>query len=371
MDIELDIERRDVSVSELVEGYEDDGEDGVFGLGGRLDIRPPFQRAFVYDEKQRAAVIDTINRGYPLNVMYWAEREDETFEIIDGQQRTISIAQYVNGDFSHNGLGFSNLTEDQQDRILDYKLMVYVCSGTDSEKLEWFKIINIAGEELNAQELRNAVYAGPWLADAKKRFSRTPCAAHGVAQDYMSKIAKRQQYLETAIRWAAAAEGDKSIEEHMARRHHDADAVPLWSHFDSVIKWVADRFPNKRPKLMRKVGDRWGPLHDAHKDEQFDAAADEAEMLRLLADRDVTSQAGIYSYLITGDEKHLSIRTFEDDVKQRVYEKQNGVCPVCDKTFDLKDMEADHITPWVEGGKTVEDNCQMLCKEHNRRKAAR
>ena len=168
----MKIELKKVTVRDLVEEYHDDGEGGVCGYGGKLDIRPPFQREFVYKDKQRDAVIETINQGFPLNVMYWAVREDGTYEVIDGQQRTISIAQYVEGDYSLDGLGFFNLQDDEQERILDYALQVYVCEGTASEKLAWFRIINIAGERLTNQELRNAVYAGPWVSDAKRHFSR-------------------------------------------------------------------------------------------------------------------------------------------------------------------------------------------------------
>ena len=89
-----------ITVRDLVEDYHDDGEGGVRGYGGKLDIRPPFQREFVYKDKQRDAVIETINKGFPLNVMYWAVRQDGTYEVIDGQQRTISVAQYVKGDYS-------------------------------------------------------------------------------------------------------------------------------------------------------------------------------------------------------------------------------------------------------------------------------
>ena len=182
----MNIELNEITVRELVNRYRDDGEGGVFGYGGKLDIRPPFQREFIYKDKERNAVIDSILKGFPLNVMYWADREDGSFEIIDGQQRTISIAQYVEGDFSFNDQYFHNLPSDKVSLILDYRLMVYVCSGTDSEKLEWFKTINIAGQELTNQELRNAVYAGSWLSDAKRYFSRQGCAAYQIGNDYLA-----------------------------------------------------------------------------------------------------------------------------------------------------------------------------------------
>ena len=168
----MQIELKKITVRDLTAGYTDNAENGVFGYGGKLDIRPPYQREFIYKEKQRNAVIDTVVQGFPLNVMYWATREDGTFEVIDGQQRTISICQYVNGDFAFDMRYFHNLQTDEQEQILDYELMVYVCSGSDSEKLQWFRTINIAGEKLTEQELRNAVYSGPWVSDAKRYFSK-------------------------------------------------------------------------------------------------------------------------------------------------------------------------------------------------------
>lgn len=359
----MKIEMREVTVRELVDCYHDDGEGGVVGYGGRLDIRPPFQREFVYKEKERNAVIDTITNDFPLNVMYWADRGDDNYEIIDGQQRTISIAQYEQGDFSHNGLYFHNLPVDKRDRMSDYRLMVYVCSGTDSEKLEWFKTINIAGVKLTDQELRNAVYAGSWLSDAKRYFSRTGCAAYQIGSDYLNGRANRQEYLETAIRWIS----QDSIEDYMGRHQHDADAGPLWGHFQSVIDWVEGVFTIRR-RAMKGVD--WGSLYDAYKESSLDPDAVESETRRLIADDDVQRQSGIYPYILAGDERHLNIREFSQGIKQRVYEKQDGKCVICGDSFELSGMEADHITPWSEGGKTIEENCQMLCKEDNRRKAA-
>ena len=161
----MNIELKNITVRQLVDSYEDNQEDGVVGYGGKLNIRPPFQREFVYNEKQRAAVIDSITKRFPLNTMYWAVTEDG-FEIIDGQQRTVSICQYVDGVFSYKNRYFHNLQQDEKNSILDYELTVYRCQGTDSEKLDWFRTINIAGEKLTDQELRNAVYAGSWTADA-------------------------------------------------------------------------------------------------------------------------------------------------------------------------------------------------------------
>ena len=360
----MDIVLRQITVEKLTKGYRDDGEGGVVGYGGKLDIRPPFQREFVYKDKQRNAVIETINKDFPLNVMYWAYHIDDTYEVIDGQQRTISIAQYVKGDFSLEGLYFHNLPEDKQEHILDFKLWVYVCRGEPSEKLEWFKIINIAGEKLYEQELRNAVYSGPWVSDAKRYFSRNGCPAYQIGQHYVTGSPIRQDYLETAIRWAS----QNNVEDYMGRHQDDKDAEPLWEHFQTVVDWIERSFTTKR-KAMRTVD--WGSLYDAHKDAPLNPVTIEQETQRLIADEDVQKHSGIYPYILTRDEKHLNIRVFSQAVKQRVYEKQNRLCAECGDLFDLSKMEADHITPWSQGGKTIEENCQMLCKEHNRRKAAR
>ena len=188
----MKVELHDIAVRELIAGYSDDGEGGVTGYSGNLDIRPPYQREFVYKDRQRDAVIDTITKGFPLNVMYWADRGDGKYEVIDGQQRTISVAQYVENEFSFNGLYFANLPDDKQNEILDYGLSIYICAGTDSEKLEWFRTINIAGERLTDQELRNAVYAGSWVSDAKRYFSRSGNPAYATGQDYMKGAPIRQ-----------------------------------------------------------------------------------------------------------------------------------------------------------------------------------
>ena len=147
----MKIELKEFTIKDLIEGYSDKKEVGVVALGGKLDVRPAYQREFIYKDKQRDAVINTIIKGFPLNVMYWADCAGGTYELIDGQQRTISICQYIKGEFSFDSKYFNNLKADQKQQIYDYKLMIYICSGTDSERLEWFKTINIAGEKLTNQ----------------------------------------------------------------------------------------------------------------------------------------------------------------------------------------------------------------------------
>jgi hypothetical protein len=358
----MKIELRSITIAELAKNFKDDKEGGVTGYSGKLDIRPPYQREFVYKDKQRAAVIDTVLKGFPLNVMYWSVREDGTFEIIDGQQRTISICQYINGDFSVDNLYIQNRPADQQQKINDYKLTVYLCSGTDSERLDWFRTINIAGEKLTEQELRNAVYAGPWVSDAKRYFSRINCPAQGLAGDYMAGVPIRQEYFETVIDWISSG----AIEQHMATHQFDKDAGELWNYFQEVMAWVQSSFTSYRSEMK---GLPWGEYFNKHKTTALDSVNLEAQVAMLMEDDDVSNKRGIYAYLLTKDERHLNIRTFDIKQKREAYERQKGICVKCKKKFPLEEMEADHITPWSKKGKTVADNCQMLCKEDNRRKS--
>ena len=360
----MKIELKKIAVSELTKDYQDNEENGVVGYGGKLDIRPPFQREFIYKDKQRDAVIDTITKEFPLNVMYWAVREDGNFEVIDGQQRTISIAQFVEGDFAFNNRYFHNLQKDEQEQILNYKLMVYFCSGTDSEKLEWFKTINIAGEKLTDQELRNAVYSGSWVSDAKRYFSKNGCPAYGIGSDYLSGTPIRQDYLQTTIQWIS----NDTIEKYMAEHQHEPNANELWLYFQSVINWVKAVFPNYRKEMK---GIEWGLLYNQFHTKRYDSKKFEKEITQLMLDEDVTNKRGIYIYVLTRNEKYLNIRAFSDNQKREAYERQKGICVKCGEHFELDEMEADHITPWREGGKTITANCQMLCKDDNRRKSGK
>lgn len=360
----MEIELKEVTVRELTEGYEDREENGVVGYGGKLDIRPAYQREFIYKDKQRDAVIDTIKKKFPLNVMYWAVREDGNYEVIDGQQRTISISQYVEGDYAFENRYFHNLQNDEKEEILNYKLMVYLCSGSDSEKLEWFRTINIAGEKLTEQELRNAVYSGSWVSDAKRYFSKNGCAAYGLGGDYLNGSAIRQDYLETTIKWISNDE----IEGYMAQKQHEPNANELWLYFQNVINWVKVVFPRYRREMK---GIDWGFLYNDFKDKNFDSKKLEEEISVLMMDDDVTKKKGIYQFVLTRKEKFLNIRAFSEKQKREAYERQKGICSVCNEHFELTEMEADHITPWHEGGKTSSENCQMLCKEDNRRKSGK
>lgn len=360
----MKIDLKELTIGDLTAGYEDNEENGVVGYDGKLDIRPPYQREFIYKDKQREAVIATVFKGFPLNVMYWAARDDGGFEVIDGQQRTISICQYVAGDFAFDGRYFFNLQQDERDKILNYKLMVYECSGTDSEKLDWFQTINIAGEQLTKQELRNAVYSGSWVTDAKRYFSKNGCAAYGLGSRYVAGEVNRQTYLETVIGWI----NNGDIEGYMALHQHDPNANELWLYFQAVIAWVKSIYPTYRQEMK---GVPWGELYNQFKGNAYDTKKLEAEVERLMVDEDVERKRGIYSYLLDGKEKHLSIRAFSPQMRREGYERQKGICPDCNKHYEFEEMEADHITPWHAGGKTTAANCQMLCLEDNRRKGGK
>lgn len=368
----MKIELHEVTIREITDGYVDNGENGVIGYNGKLNIRPPYQREFIYDEAKRNAVLETIIKGFPLNVMYWVKNDDGTFEVMDGQQRTISFCQYVNSDFSLGNKYFHNLTETEKNIILDYKCMIYFCEGTDLEKLEWFKTINISGEKLTDQELRNAIYTGPWLSDAKLKFSKSNCAAYRLAKDYVNGSPIRQELLEKAISWING--GD--IEGYMALHQHDPNANELWTYFKNVIDWVQMTFTKYRKEMK---GINWSELYNNYHQQTYDTRELENRISNLMLDDEVTSKKGIYPYVLDGLEKHLNLRTFTESQKRETYEKQGGKCPRCasmnkptkDKIWKIDEMEGDHIIPWHEGGKTTIDNCQMLCKNCNREKGGR
>ena len=361
----MEIKLKEIPVSEVVKGYVNDDENGVIGYNGKLNIRPKFQREFVYDEKQRNEVIKSINNSFPLNVMYWICNEDGTYEVLDGQQRTISICEYVTGNYSINSRAFHNLTDTEKNHILNYKLLIYFCEGNDKEIQDWFKIINIAGEKLTDQELRNAIYTGKWLIEAKKHFSKTSCPAYQIGEKYMSGAPIRQDYLETVLKWISN-KNNKTIEDYMSEHQHDNDANELWMYYQSVLDWVKRLFPNYRREMK---GIDWGILFNEYENQKYNSEELEKLVKILMMDDDVTNKKGIYSYLITGKEKFLNIRNFSDSQKRESYERQDGICPNCGGFFEIQEMEPDHIIPWHDGGKTTAENCQMLCIDCNRRKS--
>lgn len=335
-----------IKVSDLVENYLDDGDGGVYSYDNRLTIRPSFQREFIYRE----------------------------------EQQTISIAQYVNKDFpvkiNGNDKFFQNLTDEEKQTILDYELTVNICEGSEAEKLEWFKRINIAGAVLTPQELLNATYTGPWLADAKTYFSKRNCVAAKMADGYLKGTPIRQELLEKALAWIADRDGLESGQIYMAVHQHDEDANDLWLYFQSVINWAKMLFPTKRKGITDAQA--WGLLYNKYHAKQYNSNALDADIKKLVLDDDVTKKAGIIPFILSDrtwrDEKYLSLRAFTESQKLRAYERQGHKCPLCvangiNTEYAFEDMEGDHIIPWSKGGHTTDDNLQMLCKECNSAKS--
>lgn len=360
----MNINQISITIRDLYNGF-----DGEYCYGGKLRIRPDFQRNFCYSLTQQKAVIATIRQGFPLSVMYWYKNEDGTYDLLDGQQRILSICKFLHGDFAiYDGTVkvFDNLTADKKDAILDYKLQIYVCNGADSERLNWFKTVNIAGEEMEEQEIRNAIYGGTWVEDAKKHFSQADCDAWRIGQDYISGDYNRQKYLEVAIMWIVNSKKSVDIEKYMATHQNTLNATELWLYFVTVINWVKTLFPHYRKQMK---GVPWGFLWNQYHKNIYNVNELEEQVSRLMQDEEVQKKSGIYPYLFDHDEKHLNLRAFPESIKTAAYEQQQGICKICGKHFAYDEMEADHITPWSQGGKTTLENCQMLCVECNRRKS--
>ena len=375
----MKINLQQIKVRDLVNGYVNNDEEGVVGYGGRLNIRPSFQREFVYNEKQQKAVIDTVVKGYPLNTMYWVHNEDDTFELLDGQQRTLSICEFVEGNFSmefSKGVeqAFHNLTDDEQNAILDYELMIYICDGNERERLEWFRTINIAGEKLTDQELLNINYIGAWLSDAKRKFSKTNCVAFKLGHKFVKGLPIRQDYLETALSWISGG----NITNYMSTHQHDINANELWLYFNSVITWIETTFAlDTNPKNYRKemLGLNWGDLYNRFRNNMYDAQVIEKRVNELMANEEVTEKKGVYEYILSGENEDmackLSKRKFSDADKRTAYERQNGICPITGEYLPITEMQADHIIPWWKGGTTTLSNLQMIAKTANTRKGGR
>ena len=383
----MEVELRKYRVEEITKGFsEDDNSSQVIAMDGKLDIRPKYQREYVYDDKKRDKVIDTVLRGLPLGVMYFVERDDGSLEVLDGQQRLISICRYVTNVFSMklpDGIkaqikgkaGFNVLYDSNKERFKNYELNVYICKGTYKDKIDWFETINIAGEKLEQQEILNAVLYSKWLDDAKTYFSKRNCSAHRQYSRYMKGNYIKQDYLATAFAWAANSERvegkgrREKIENYMQKHSNDPNAKDLWEYFESVFSWVKKTFRNYDESMK---GVEWGYLYNAHKHEILDADSLSKEVKELLEDPDVTNKHGIYEYVLNKNEKVLNIRNFSIADKITKYNEQGHKCAKCGKICeDIKEMEADHITPWHDGGKTTLSNCQMLCKKCNREKGGK
>ena len=347
----MTIKQIEVTVGEITKGYVNNDEQGIRGYNGQLDIRPPYQREFIYNEREQQAVITTVLRGYPLNVMYWVRRSDDAecpYEVMDGQQRTLSLCEYVAGKFSYDFKNFFNQPADIQQKILDYKLTIYVCEGEASEKLEWFKTINIAGKPLNEQEINNAVYAGPFVSDAKRHFSKSNCGAYRLGKDLVNGTPIRQDFLKKALEWMAEHEARNGKRQtavgYMAEHQHDPNANNLWSYFQTVLNWAITNFDMKKFKKIMKGLD-WALLYDKYGSETLDTTNIGKRISTLMRDSEIQRQSGIIPYVLTGDERNLDLRAFPEDIKLSVWEKQNHICPICGKEVDIEFMEGDHIAP--------------------------
>lgn len=380
-----------ISVAELCDGFvynQLEGK-GLFGLSGKLTVQPEYQRNYIYAEdngKREQAVIASLLKGYPLGLIYFNKVADEKFEVLDGQQRITSIGRFVTGKFAimdgSNPKYFHSLPKDQQALILEAKMLIYVCEGTETEIKQWFETINIAGVPLKPQELLNAIYSGPFVTLAKAEFSNSQNANIQKWSAYIKGSANRQDYLERALDWVS--KGD--IGTYMSSHRTDQNITELKNYFDSVIDWVSSVFTDVEKEMQ---GLEWGRLYESHHKTSYDSAAVSAEVKRLYGDPFVKNKRGVFEFVLGGsqDSKLLDIRVFDEATKRSVYDKQTKAaeakntsnCPLCamghdankGKIWSIKEMEADHVSAWSKGGTTSASNCEMLCKTHNRAKGNR
>lgn len=372
---------KDITVADIIKGYVDksDDEEGIYGYGGKLNIRPKYQRNFVYDDKKRSAVIRTLAKGFPLGIMYWVKNNDGTYEILDGQQRTISICEFIakgmtgegfsaEGIFNHEKpTTWNGLTPDEQKELLSRKLLIYECEGADNERLDWFNTINIAGESLSNQEVRNAQYPCAWLTDARRYFSKTnKNHAKKYGGYYVNAEWNRQGGLEKVLKWFIDDLNDtKKLCAFMGDMKQKSDicgieeATELIVYYKAVIDWARKLFPKKREKIDKV---EWGILYNKYHDKEYDLDKLEEIVATLYADNDVTAKEGIYEYIFDNSESHLHIRQFTPEIKTHVYELQGQKCKDCGQHFELSDLQAHHKVRWIDGGHTTVDNCVLLCR---------
>lgn len=385
-------ELKHYTVAEVLKGFVYNELEGkaLFGLGGKLVIQPEYQRNYIYnDGKRDVAVVDSLLKGYPLGLVYF-NVEGLMLEVLDGQQRITSFGRFVTGKFAIKVDGkeqtFSSLPKDLQNRILDTRLDIYECDGTEDEIKAWFQTINIAGIPLNRQELLNAIYSGPFITKAKAEYSNSNNANMQKWQSYVDGDPKRQQILEEALRWVASSQ-NLSIDAYLAQHRHDQDITELKAYFTSVIDWIGSVFNRPPDREMR--GLEWGRLYEDYHNTSYDASAINAEVDYLRSHPAVHSGKGIYEYLLSGKTKPqlLDIRLFEATDKRVAYERQTqkakksgeSNCPLCtlagdsnkSRIYRLNEMDADHVTAWTKGGSTDLSNLTMLCKTHNRAKGNR
>lgn len=380
-----------ITIKELCHGFvynELEGK-GLFGLSGKLTIQPEYQRNYIYaDGKKDVAVIDSILKGYPLGLIYFNQTGEDTFEVLDGQQRITSIGRFVTGKFaiflngSKTPQYFDSLPKDQRQKILDTTILVYECNGTESEIKEWFKTINIAGVALNEQELLNAVYSGSFVTLAKAQFSNSQNALIQKWSNFVSGSALRQDFLATALEWVSKG----NVSEYMSKHRHDTDITELSTYFNTVIDWVSTVFIDFEKDMK---GLEWGRLYETYKYNAYNPTKISEDVKKLYADPYVKNHRGIFEYVLGGkkDTRLLDVRVFDEATKRAVYvaqtnkAKENGVsnCPLCSignnanktKIYAQKEMDADHVNAWSKGGGTHISNCEMLCITHNRSKGNR
>lgn len=385
----MDTDLKQYSVAEVIEGFvynELEGR-GLYGLRGDLVIQPEYQRHYIYgDGKRDVAVIDSVLKGYPLGLIYFVDT-GEDLEVLDGQQRITSLGRFVTGKFAilHDGREqiFSSLSAEERDTILEHQLLVYVCKGTEAEIKEWFKTINIAGVPLNDQELRNAIYSGPFVTAAKAEFSNSNNALQQKWSHFVKGDPKRQEVLEVALSWVSSA-NDQTIDGYMAARRQDTEIRELKTYFSTVIDWIDSVFIAPPDSAMR--GLEWGRLYEEFHHNAYNARELDKDLQELLEDPAVNNRRGIYEYLLGGktDPRLLNVRLFDATIKRAAYKRQTDAakeagisnCPLCAagnnadraRIYKINEMEADHVTAWSRGGISTLENCEMLCKKHNRAK---
>ena len=382
--------KTDLTVADICDGFvynELEGK-GLFGWGGRLTIQPEYQRNYIYnDGKRDVAVVESLVKGYPLGLVYFVKTGEDSYEVLDGQQRITSFGRFVTNKLAikdANGMEqyCDGIAADVRERILGTKLTVYICEGAESEIKEWFKTINIAGIPLNDQELLNAVYSGPFVTAAKAEFSNSQNASVQKWATYVRGSVQRQDYLKTALNWVS----NGNIDGYMGAHRFDTDIKELKVYFTSVIDWVESVFENVYPEMC---GLEWGRLYEEYHHKSYNPKKTTAAVEDLMADECVTDKRGIFEYLLGGriEPKLLNVRLFEPSVIRQAYQKQTtaakkkGIsnCPLCalahsanaTKIWSQSEMDADHVTAWSKGGATDIANCQMLCKTHNRAKGNR
>ena len=386
----ITILRTDITIKDICEGfvYNDYEGKGLFGLSGKLTIQPEYQRNYIYaDGKKDVAVIQSILRGYPLGLIYFNKVNDDKFEVLDGQQRITSFGRYVTNKFAvkdENGMEqyFSGIAADKQALILDAKLLIYECEGKESEIKDWFKTINIAGVPLNNQELLNAVYSGPYVTLCKEEFSNSRNANIQKWSAYVAGSANRQEFLECALDWVSKGK----IGDYMSAHRKKNDISELKTYFNTVIDWVSNVFIDVESEMR---GLEWGRLYETYHKKPYSPQNVSNEVKKLYGDSYVKNRKGIFEYILGGsvDTKLLDVRVFDEATKKSVYTKQTAVaeekkisnCPLCalghdankSKIWKLAEMDADHVAAWSKGGATDINNCQMLCKTHNRAKGNR